>query len=170
MLEAAVHSGQSNLSCSSFGFFAKPRCSPASPEQRLLNASQPTFPQTTSSAKRQRAAIRSPAMSASPIDWLMARLKSDAHLHVASSYRDRQTAEAAIEALLDRHRDRVNRWAARAPEGAEFTLRGAADRSVGRTAWRPVALDHLAESLTLVVVVKKLGPASCLVLSSYPGP
>ena len=103
-------------------------------------------------------------------DWLMARLKSDAHLHVASSYRDRQTAEAAIEALLDRHRERLNRWAAHAPEGAEFTLRGAADRSVGRTAWRPVTLDHLAESLTLVVVVKKLGPASCLVLTSYPGP
>jgi hypothetical protein len=103
-------------------------------------------------------------------DWLMARLTSDTHLHVASTYIDRETAEAAIETLLSRHRDRLNRWAARAPEGAEFTLRGAADRPIGRTAWRPVGPDHLADSRTLVVVVKKAGAASCLVLTSYPGP
>jgi hypothetical protein len=103
-------------------------------------------------------------------DWLMARLASDAHLHVASSYPDRETAETAIEALLSRHRDRLNRWAARAPEGAEFTVRGAADRPIGRTAWRPVGRDHLADSRALIVVVKKAGAASCLVLTSYPGP
>lgn len=102
-------------------------------------------------------------------DWLMARLKSDAHLHFASTYLDRETAEAAIEALLSRHRERLNRWAARVPEGAEFTLRGAADRPIGRSAWRPVGTDHLADSRTLVVVVKKAGAASCLVLTSYPG-
>ena len=103
-------------------------------------------------------------------DWLMARLASDAHLHVASTYIDRETAEAAIETLLSRHRDRLNRWAARAPEGAEFTLRGVADRPIGRTAWRPVGPDHLADSRTLIVVVKKARAASCLVLTSYPGP
>ncbi|HEV2548568.1 MAG TPA: RNase A-like domain-containing protein [Stellaceae bacterium] len=102
-------------------------------------------------------------------DWLMARLASDAHLHVASSYIDRETAEAAIETLLSRHRDRLNRWVERTPEGAEFTVRGAADRTIGRTAWRPVGADHLADSRTLVVVVKKAGAASCLVLTSYPG-
>jgi Bacterial CdiA-CT RNAse A domain len=103
-------------------------------------------------------------------EWLMARLARDAHLHVASSYIDRETAEAAIEALLRRHRDRLNRWAERAPDGAEFTLRGAAERPIGRTAWRPVGPDHLADTRTLVVVVKKAGAASCLVLTSYPRP
>ena len=103
-------------------------------------------------------------------DWLMARLAGDAHLHVASSYVDGETAEAAIEALLRRHRDRLNRWAERVPEGAEFTVRGAADRAIGRTAWRPVGPDHLADSRTLVVIVRKLGSASCLVVTSYPGP
>jgi len=103
-------------------------------------------------------------------DWLMARLSGDWHLHFASSYSDRTTAAAAIESLLDRHRARINRWAERAPEGAEFTVRGAVGHSVGHTAWRPVAPDHLAESRTVVVVVKKLGRASCLLLTSYPGP
>lgn len=103
-------------------------------------------------------------------DWLMARLADDPHLRLASSYTDRKTAEAAIEALLIRHRDRLNRWMVRAPAGAEFTLRGAADQPIGRTAWRPVGPDHLAESRTLVIVVKKDGAAGCLVLTSYPGP
>jgi len=102
--------------------------------------------------------------------WLMARLAEDAHLHFASSYADRAAAEAAIETLLDRHRVRLNRWAERAPDGAEFTVRGAADRPVGHTAWRPVDADHLAESRTVVVVVKKLDGAHCLVLTSYPAP
>jgi CDI toxin RNase A-like protein len=103
-------------------------------------------------------------------DWLMARLAGDAQLHVASTYVDRETAEAAIEALLRRHRNRLNRWAERAPERAEFTVRGAADRAIGRTAWRPVAPDHLADSRTLVVIVRKLDPTSCLVVTSYPAP
>lgn len=103
-------------------------------------------------------------------DWLMTRLAGDWHLHFASSYSDRATAAAAIETLLERHRARINRWAEHAANGAEFTVRGAVDHPVGRTAWRPVGLDHLAESRTLVIIVKKDAPASCLVLTSYPGP
>ena len=103
-------------------------------------------------------------------EWLMARLAGDAHLHFASGYADRAGAEATIEALLGRHRARINRWADRSPDGAEFTLRGATDRPIGHTAWRPVGPDHLAESRTIVVVMKKLDAARCLVLTSYPAP
>jgi Bacterial CdiA-CT RNAse A domain len=102
--------------------------------------------------------------------WLMARLAEDAHLQFASSYADGAAAAAAIETLLNRHRARINRWAERAPDGAEFTLRGAADRPIGHTAWRPVGPDHFAESRTVVVVLKKLGAARCVVLTSYPAP
>lgn len=99
---------------------------------------------------------------------LVERLRNSPNIAAASTYPDRETAAAAIQAALVQNAAALNRWVRGAPVGATRAVDYDAGREIGRVASRPPGLDNIAPGQRLRAVVRKTRDGGCLLLTSYP--
>jgi Bacterial CdiA-CT RNAse A domain len=99
-------------------------------------------------------------------DDLRERLAHERNISAASTWTDRETAEAVVgEALAAEHR-RVDGWMRRGYPRANLALNYNAGRVIGRSLRRGDA--HTVECSSAAIVLGADGPQSFYVLTSYP--
>ncbi|OFV81341.1 MAG: hypothetical protein A2Y78_04210 [Acidobacteria bacterium RBG_13_68_16] len=101
-------------------------------------------------------------------DELRVRLQRERRIAAASSYTDRATAERIVGETLDRSRNRIQAWLARAGARPNLVLdyRGDPGRPIGRSIGRGERSARVA--FDAVVVLAWDGRQSYFVLTSYP--
>lgn len=88
------------------------------------------------------------------------------HIAAASTYTDREMAEAAVGAALEQDRARIEQWLARTGGHPNLVSEYDADRPLGRTLHRGETQAQACSHAT--VVLKWDGPGQYHVLTSYP--
>jgi hypothetical protein len=99
-------------------------------------------------------------------DELRERLASERNISAASTWTDRETAEAAVGEALAVERGRVDSWTRRGFPRANLALHYNAGRVIGRSLRRVDSLT--VDCSSAVIVLRADGPESFYVLTSYP--
>jgi hypothetical protein len=101
-------------------------------------------------------------------DELRVRLKRERHIAAASSYTDRATAERIVGETLERSRNRIQAWLARAGARPNLVLdyRGDPGQPIGRSLAR--GERAVRPAFDAVIVLAWDGRQSYFVLTSYP--
>jgi hypothetical protein len=101
-------------------------------------------------------------------DELRVRLQRERHIAAASSYTDRATAERIVGETLERSRNRIQAWLARAGARPNLVLdfRGDLGKPIGRSIGR--SERGVRPAFDAVVVLAWDGRQGYFVLTSYP--
>lgn len=98
---------------------------------------------------------------------LAERLRREPSIGAASTFVDRQSAERAVAATLERHRARIERWlAGRSGADLALELRDAAAGPLGRVLLRGAREPVAATGAR--VVLRRRGEGGFFVLTAYP--
>jgi hypothetical protein len=97
---------------------------------------------------------------------LRERLRRERNISAASTWTDRETAEATVAAALRAERGRVERWMQRGYPRANLALHYDAGRPIGRSLNR--GEDQTVECTSAVIVLRADGPNTFYVLTTYP--
>ena len=98
-------------------------------------------------------------------EQLQERLQRE-HISSASSWTDRETAEATVGEALQSQRDRIENWTQRGYPRANLALHYNAGRMVGRSLRRGEA--QTVPCTNAVIVLRADGPSTFYVLTTYP--
>jgi len=98
-------------------------------------------------------------------EQLQERLQRE-HISAASSWTDRETAEAAVGQALRSQHDRIETWTQRGYPRANLALHYNAGRTVGRSLRRGDA--QTIPCTSAVIVLHADGPSTFYVLTTYP--
>jgi hypothetical protein len=99
-------------------------------------------------------------------DELRERLARERNISAASTWTDRETAEAVVAHALAAERGRVDSWMRRGFPRANLALHYNAGRVIGRSLRRGDA--RTVECSGAVIVLRADGPQSFYVLTTYP--
>jgi len=99
-------------------------------------------------------------------DELWERLARERNISAASTWTDRETAEAVVAEALAAQRDRVESWIRRGFPRANLALHYNAGRVIGRSLRR--GASQTEECSSAVIVLRADGPESFYVLTAYP--
>jgi len=99
-------------------------------------------------------------------DELRERLARERNISAASTWTDRETAEAVVALVLSAERGRVDSWTRRGFPRANLALHYDAGRVIGRSLRRGDA--RTVECSSAVIVLRADGPQSFYVLTTYP--
>jgi hypothetical protein len=99
-------------------------------------------------------------------EQLEERLRRERNISAASTWTDRQTAEAVVGEALRAERGRVESWLRRSYPRANLALHFDAGRDVGRSLGRGESQAVACRSA--VIVLRADGPGSFYVLTAYP--
>jgi hypothetical protein len=97
---------------------------------------------------------------------LRERLARERNISAASTWTDRETAEAVVAQALAANRDRVDSWMQRGYPRANLAMHYTAGRVIGRSLRRGDA--RTVECSSAVIVLRADGPQSFYVLTTYP--
>jgi Bacterial CdiA-CT RNAse A domain len=103
---------------------------------------------------------------ARPDDELRERLARERNISAASTWTDRETAEAVVAEALAAERGRVDSWMRRGFPRANLALHYNAGRVIGRSLRR--GDSQAVECTSAVIVLRADGPESFYVLTAYP--
>ena len=99
-------------------------------------------------------------------DELRERLASERNISAASTWTDRETAEAVVAEALAAEHSRVESWVQRGFPRANLALHYNAGRVIGRSLRR--GDSHAVDCSSAVIVLRPDGPEGFYVLTSYP--
>jgi hypothetical protein len=98
-------------------------------------------------------------------EQLQERLRRE-HISAASTWTDRETAEATVAEALRAERGRIENWTQRGFPRANLALHYNAGRTIGRSLRRNES--QTVPCTNAVVVLRADGPESYFVLTTYP--
>lgn len=99
-------------------------------------------------------------------EQLHERLERERNISAASTWTDRDTAEAVVAEALGAERSRVESWMRRGYPRANLALHYDAGRAIGRSLRR--GDDAIVDCTSAVIVLRADGPDSFYVLTTYP--
>jgi len=99
-------------------------------------------------------------------DELRERLARERNISAASTWTDREAAEAVVAEALAGERGRVESWMGRGYPRANLALHYNAGRMIGRLLRR--GDSHTVDCVSAVIVLRAEGPESFYVLTTYP--
>ncbi len=97
---------------------------------------------------------------------LQERLRRERNISAASTWTDRETAEATVAEALRAEQDRIENWMRRGYPRANLALHYNAQRPIGRSLRR--GEEQTADCTSAVIVLRADGPESFYVLTTYP--